>query len=135
MNPGDIVPPGLRRYANGRLPDAQLAAVGEGEKLSAVAAQHFRRMDSAARAAGVDLRVSSGYRTYAEQSHFYDLYRSGRGNLAAPPGSSNHGWGLSVDLDVRGEARASAWLRANAARYGFFNDVSTEPWHWTYRPR
>ncbi|GIH08520.1 hypothetical protein Rhe02_65870 [Rhizocola hellebori] len=135
MNYGDIVPPGLRRYPNGRLPESKLVAVGQGEKLTAVAAQHFRRMDAAARADGVDLRVNSGYRTYAEQSYYYDLYRNHDGNRAAPPGASNHGWGLSVDLDVRGEADASRWLRNNAARYGFFNDYTPEPWHWTYRPR
>jgi hypothetical protein len=135
MNTGNIVPPGLRGFANGRIPDGKLVGVGEGEKLSVVAAQHFRRMDAAARSEGVDLRVVDGYRTVAEQSRLYELYLRGRGNLAAAPGTSNHGWGLSVDLDVRGEEGASKWLRNNAARYGFFNDVTTEPWHWTYRPR
>ena len=25
------------------------------------------------------------------------------------------------------------WLRKNAGRYGFYNDVPGEPWHWSYR--
>jgi hypothetical protein len=134
MNHGSIVPASLRRYANGHIPATRLAGVGQGERLATVAAHAFRRMDAAARTAGVDLRMVSGYRTYAEQQRLYDLYRSGRGNLAAAPGTSNHGWGLSADIDVAGEPKASAWLQANAARYGFFNDVAGEPWHWTYRP-
>ncbi|MBB5867361.1 hypothetical protein F4553_000740 [Allocatelliglobosispora scoriae] len=134
MNQGDIVPASLRRFSNGHLPAGKLVAVGEGERLAETAATRFRRMDAAARADGVNLRVVSGYRTYAEQQRLYDLYRAGRGNLAAAPGTSNHGWGLAADLDVAGQPGASTWLRANAARYGFFNDVAGEPWHWTYRP-
>jgi LAS superfamily LD-carboxypeptidase LdcB len=57
-----------------------------------------------------------------------------RGTWPPPPGTSNHGWGLSVDINVAADARAGRWLHANTARYGFFNDVPTEPWHWTYRP-
>jgi LAS superfamily LD-carboxypeptidase LdcB len=51
--------------------------------------------------------------------------------LAATPGTSNHGWGLSVDLDL--DATAQAWMRQNGARYGFVEDVPREPWHWTFR--
>jgi len=134
QNHGDIVPPSLRNFANGRLPDSKLTGVGEGEKLTEAAAKQFRRMDAAARTEGIDLRVNSGYRTYSQQAFYYQRYLNG-GNVAAPPGSSNHGWGLSVDLDVNGESGASRWLRKNGAKYGFFNDVATEPWHWTYRPR
>ncbi len=134
QNYGNIVPAGLRNFANGRLPDSKLVGVGEGQKLTEPAAKHFRRMDAAARAYGVDLRVNSGYRTVSEQAYYYQRHLNG-GPPAARPGSSTHGWGLSVDLDVKNEPRASEWLRKNGASYGFFNDVTTEPWHWTYRPR
>ncbi len=133
MNTGDIVPAALRRHANGRLPASVLVDVGEGERLSQPAAQHFRRMDAAARADGVDLRVNDGYRTFSQQNYHYQRYLNGQGPEAAAPGRSHHGWGLAVDLYLQGEA--STWLRKNASRYGFFNDVAGEPWHWTYRPR
>jgi LAS superfamily LD-carboxypeptidase LdcB len=90
-------------------------------------------MDAAARAAGLGLRVNSGYRTYAEQARLYDAYVHGRGNLAARPGTSTHGLGLSADIDVR-DPHTLSWLRAHAATYGFVNDVPSESWHWTYRP-
>lgn len=117
---------------NGRLPDAQLTAVGDGERMFTGAAAAFSRMDSAARAAGHDLHVNSGYRTYEEQAGLYQAYRNGTGNLAAAPGRSTHGLGLSADISVT-DAATLRWLRANAGRYGFVNDVPSEAWHWTWR--
>jgi hypothetical protein len=40
----------------------------------------------------------SAYRSYEEQLYFWNLYQSGKGNLAAYPGTSNHGWGKAIDL-------------------------------------
>ncbi|HEV2780934.1 MAG TPA: D-alanyl-D-alanine carboxypeptidase family protein [Actinophytocola sp.] len=122
---------GLR---NGHVPASRLASVGDGEKLLEPVARAFRRMDAAARAAGLDLHVNSGYRSYAEQAQLYRDYQNGTGNLAAPPGRSTHGLGLSADINVT-NPRVQAWLRENAAKYGFVNDVASEPWHWTYQHR
>jgi Lysozyme like domain/D-alanyl-D-alanine carboxypeptidase len=129
--PGRVDVSGLR---NGHVPVSRLASVGDGEKLLGPVARQFRRMDAAARAAGLDLHVNSGYRTYAEQAQLYRDFQNGTGNPAAPPGRSTHGLGLSADINVT-DPRVQAWLRKNAARYGFVNDVSSEPWHWTYRHR
>lgn len=68
-----------------------------------------------------------------------------RGAVAtsAVPGTSNHGWGLAIDL-ARGTAPSNAvyignegstvveWLKANAATYGFSGETQSEPWHWRY---
>ena len=43
------------------------------------------KMDNAARDAKRKVRIISGYRTLAQQQYLYDLYRAGRGNLAAYP--------------------------------------------------
>lgn len=118
---------------NGRVPPSRLSAIGEGQKMTKAAAGEFRRMDAGARAAGLDLRVNSGYRTYSEQAVLYDRYIHGNGNLAAAPGTSTHGLGLSADIDVR-DPRTLAWLRTHAHTYGFVNDVPSEAWHWTYSP-
>jgi LAS superfamily LD-carboxypeptidase LdcB len=101
--------------------------------MTKAAAGEFRRMDAAARSSGLDLRVNSGYRTYSEQAALYDQYIHGNGNLAAAPGNSTHGLGLSADIDVR-DPRVLAWLRKHAHTYGFVNDVPSEAWHWTYKP-
>ena len=130
---GRLPDPGVDGLKNGRVPPTKLSPVGEGEKLTKVAAAQFREMDAAARAAGIDLRVNSGYRTYAEQASLYDAYIHGHGNLAAAPGTSTHGLGLSADIDVR-DSRTLNWLRHHAGAYGFVNDVPSESWHWTYKP-
>lgn len=130
---GKLPDPGVGGLKNGRVPPTRLSPVGEGQKLTKVAAAQFREMDAAAHTAGIDLRVNSGYRTYAEQARLYDDYIHGHGNLAAAPGTSTHGLGLSADIDVR-DARTLAWLRRHAGSYGFVNDVPSESWHWTYKP-
>ena len=121
---------GLARFGNGRLPAGRLDGIGGGERLAAPAARHFRRMAAAARAAGVQLSVDSGYRSYAEQAA---VQARADGAPVAAPGTSPHGWGLSADLDVS-DPRTQTWLQANAARYGFFADLPADPGHWTYRP-
>ena len=113
----------LERFGNGRLPAGRLASIGGGEQLAAPAAKHFRRMAATARATGVPLPVLGAYRSYAEQAAL-------RAEGGAAPGTSSHGWGLSVDLDVPDPS----WLQEHAARYGFFADSPTDPAHWTYRP-
>jgi hypothetical protein len=119
---------GLR---NGHVPPSRLAPVGYGERLLRPVARQYLRMAAAARTGGVLLPLNDGYRSYAEQAELYRRYRNGTGNLAAPPGHSNHGLGLSVDIDTR-NPQTVPWLRKHAAAYGFTNDVPSEPWHWTY---
>ena len=53
----------------------------------------------------------------------------------ARPGHSMHERGLAVDFTSGGSTLGSGsagyrWLRANAARYGFYN-LPGEPWHWS----
>jgi zinc D-Ala-D-Ala carboxypeptidase len=128
-------PPELVGYGNGRVPAEALQAIdGTGNhRLWAPAAQAFRSLEAAANAAGIRIGVTDSYRPLAVQERLArekGLFRDG--GLAAVPGTSNHGWGLSLDLDL--DASAQSWMRENAWRYGFVEDVPREPWHWTYRP-
>jgi peptidoglycan hydrolase-like protein with peptidoglycan-binding domain len=121
-------------YVNGSPRRIQVAPVGNGKYLRADAAQRFNQMKAAARRAGVNLSVVSGFRTMAQQRALYAAYRAGRGNLAARPGYSNHQGGLSADLSVGGYSSSTyRWLARHARAYGFVNDVRGEPWHWTFR--
>lgn len=52
---------------------------------------------------------------------------------AATPGTSNHGFGLAVDFDQGQLDSWLQWLRDNAARFGYVDEVSSERWHWSYR--
>lgn len=127
-------------YTNGRMPDSALASVGFGVwRMSTYCINDFRNLNSAFRSAfGVNLPISSGsssaYRTYDEQVYFWNLYQSGQGNLAAYPGTSNHGWGLACDISLGGYGSSRYnWMNAHAPSYGFNDDVSGESWHWAYQ--
>ena len=91
----------------------------------------FRAMAHAASKAGIDLRVRSGFRSYAKQKKLYKAYRQGAGNLAARPGYSNHESGRALDLYIT-DLRVYAWLERHAATYGFHRTVPGEAWHWEY---
>jgi hypothetical protein len=91
----------------------------------------FFRMADAASRAGITLKVSSGFRSHAEQVEMYRQYVRGRGPLAAKPGSSNHQSGHALDIDTV-DLRVRNWLRHNAFRYGFHRTVPSERWHWEH---
>lgn len=128
-------------YSNGQLPASALAWVGFGRsdwRMSTYCIANFKAMNSAFRSRfGINLPItpSNGvcYRDLATQRYLWDLYQSGRGNKAAYPGTSNHGWGLAADISVGGYGSSQYnWLAANAGRWGFDDRVSGESWHWEY---
>ena len=125
-------PAELAAFGNGQIPAASLQRIGEGgHRLYGPAATSFQDLMRAARADGVTIGVTDSYRSFDQQVDVAErkgLYKNG--GLAATPGTSNHGWGLSVDLDL--DSRAQTWMRANAGRFGFVEDVAREPWHWTF---
>ena len=125
--------PEAASWGNGRLPDTLLASIGQGDhRLSRDAAAAFKSMAAAARRDGVVLSVSDSYRSLEQQESIVETHgHYSEGGYAAEPGTSPHGWGLAVDLDV--DARTLRWMRNNAAKYGFVEDVAREPWHWTFR--
>lgn len=72
----------------------------------------------------------SAYRTYPQQVYLYGRSRPG---WAARPGTSNHGWGLAVDL---GSRYMRALVDRHGAPYGWakkWSDASWEWWHIKYR--
>ena len=77
-------------------------------------------------------RQNCGSSNYA----VYQMSPSACSPPTARPGASNHERGLAVDFTYNGstiKSRSSPafqWLRANAARYGFYN-LPSEPWHWS----
>ncbi len=131
---GSLTPPAeLLAYGNGTIPAAALAPVGStGHSMWAPAANGLGQMIDAAATDGVAIRITDSYRPIDVQERLAKekgLYNEG--GLAAVPGTSNHGWGVATDLDLDGPALE--WMRTNAWRYGFVEDVPREPWHWTYR--
>ena len=100
-------------------------------KLNSVAAKAYAEMVDAAEADGITWKVTDSYRDYDSQvavAAKKGLYS--KGGLAAVPGTSNHGWGSAVDLDLSPEAQE--WLNTNAERFGF-STIAREPWHWEHK--
>ncbi|HEY0118542.1 MAG TPA: M15 family metallopeptidase [Cellulomonas sp.] len=130
----DGVPVDLARYGNGRIPASALEPVGStGALMWQPAAEALDHLIAAAKTDGVTIGVTEGYRPYDEQvslAKSEGLYS--QGGLAAKPGTSEHGWGLAADLKL--DPSALAWMRTNAARFGFVANVPRESWHWAYQP-
>jgi D-alanyl-D-alanine carboxypeptidase len=107
--------------------------------------------------AGLQLMLSSGYRSYSFQVNLYNRYVSQQGQASADaqsarPGYSEHQTGLAADLEpvsrtceveqCFGNTPEGKWLAANAYRFGFIirytqNKTSVtgydyEPWHVRY---
>jgi len=105
--------------------------------LSRHAAAKFLDLVHAAARDGFHIKVVSAFRTYKEQK----CLRRMLGHKAAKPGWSNHQLGLSVDIagtrrTIKRKKHRTIlywWLTRNASRFGFYNDVPEEPWHWTYK--
>ncbi len=119
-------------YVNGRRFNLCVTTV-DGKLVGVRTARAFLRMRAAARARGIRIGIVSGFRTMAQQRYLYHLYVTGRGNLAARPGYSNHQSGLALDLNTA-SGGVYRWLANNGSRFGFRRTVPSEAWHWEYRP-
>ena len=113
--------------------------VGGGNRADPAAAAHLRALQQSAGKSGYNIGVNEAGRSRARQSELYNLYRAGRGNLAAAPGHSVHEKGTAFDLNGFGGNENSLqfkWLLANAKSFGFSWVGKTfsqrEPWHWEY---
>lgn len=110
------------------------------------AAAAFAKLSAAYRGAGFgNLQVNSGGRTYQQQAQLYAAYRAGRGNKAAPPGTSLHESGIAMDfggalyntnMQAAMRTKQHTWMRQNAANFGWYwvGKNFGESWHWEYHP-
>jgi zinc D-Ala-D-Ala carboxypeptidase len=130
------VPAELQAYGNGRIPRDALVPIGQGgHRLWVHASAAWQEARAAAKnEAGIDLTITDSYRSYEQQVDL--VARKGlysEGGWGATPGTSSHGWGMAVDVDVTSPATLQ-WWRANAYRFGFVETTPREPWHWEFRP-
>ncbi len=110
-------------------------------------------MFNAAKSKGLNLYVSSGYRSIEEQTEIYD---NGKNPLAAIPGCSEHQVGLAIDIIhseiskddleknpyIFEDTKEFEWLIKNCYKYGFIlrypkgkenkTLIPYEPWHYRY---
>ncbi|WP_322994057.1 phage tail length tape measure family protein [Castellaniella sp.] len=110
---------------------------GDGKAASGLTASFdsaLQRMMTDAKAAGHDITITSGLRSFAQQQKLWDdaLAKYGSADLArkwvAPPGSSQHNLGNAADLGY-GSSAARSWAQSNASNYGLNFPLSNESWH------
>ncbi|MCR2794122.1 M15 family metallopeptidase [Microbacterium sp. zg.Y625] len=144
-------------YAPSSLVAAGSVPGGNQAILRADAAAALQSMAEAARAAGAEFGVQSGYRSFGMQQSIYDAHVDQRGVAAtelvsARPGHSEHQSGLAADVvscadgcgdldDLAGTA-ADQWIRAHAWEHGWIiryeegythiTGYAYEPWHLRY---
>ena len=116
---------------------------------------HFMQMNDAIKSEmNIDLMVTSGYRSYQDQTNSYERYKR-RGQsyadaYSARPGYSEHQTGLALDIVSLQHSGNSAftqseefqWLKSNCYKYGFIlryeddKEIITgfdgESWHYRY---
>lgn len=152
LNPIDYAPSDLV------VPNVPLRVPGnESMQLRAVTATAMETMFAAAKAQGINLMLSSGYRSYSYQVSLYGGYVNTEGQTTADtqsarPGYSEHQTGLAADIEpvsrncevdpCFGNTPEGKWLAANAYLYGFIIRYTTgnesitgyeaEPWHVRY---
>lgn len=87
---------------------------------------------------GHDLGVTDSYRSYDEQVET----KKNKGDMAATPGTSKHGWGLALDLGTGINNFGTPeyeWMKDNAPAHGWRHPdwaepsgSLPEPWHWEF---
>ena len=130
-----------RGYPNGRIPSAVLCPLWgtSGHMLRADAAAAFNAMSKKyAETFEAPICVTDSYRSYEEQV----AVKAVKPTLAATPGTSNHGWGVALDLCDGVQSfgtRQHVWLQENAMAFGWFHPSWAqaggslpEPWHWEF---
>lgn len=126
---------------NGQLPDSKLSKIPGGRLASGAPARSWLAMRwFVYKKTGVWLYPTgpwSSYRPLWKQQEFWKNYTSGKGPLAARPGTSNHGWGRAVDIPTQAQQAAvrkyGHWFGWGIAGGKLQSDAPSEPWHCTYR--
>jgi len=127
-------------FLNGMIPASRLCPLGVGSHmLRCDAARAWKQLAQAyAKRFARPLCVSDSYRSYGAQA---DLFAR-KPTLAALPGTSNHGWGLAVDLCGGVHEFGTPqheWVAANGPRFGWHHPrwaarggSRPEPWHFEF---
>ncbi len=126
-------------------------------QMRSITASALTQLFSGAKAAGFNLMIASGYRSFSYQTNLYNGYVASIGQAeadktSARPGYSEHQSGFAVDLEATtrkceldacfGDTPEGQWIAANAYKYGFIirypkdkigvTGYDYEPWHVRY---
>ena len=122
-----------------------------GNGLTNATTEAFNKMQAAAKVDGLNIYISSGFRSYSYQKTLYNNYVNRDGVTAADTysaraGHSEHQSGLAFDVNTINDSFANTeegkWLNDNCYKYGFIlrypkgksdeTGYQYEPWHFRY---
>lgn len=122
-----------------------------GSGLTSATKTNFDVMKKSASNDGINIYISSGFRSYSKQKTIYNNYVKNDGRVeadtySARPGHSEHQSGLSFDVNIVNDSFAGTkeaiWLDENCYKFGFIlrypkgksdeTGYKYEPWHFRY---
>ena len=110
-------------------------ASGEATELHPLLATRFSVAQSFARADGIELSLTSGFRSLTRQQMLFDrevVIRGSESEAAKwvlPPKFSKHPRGLAIDVNYPGGRAEALWLERNGSRFGLCRVYANEWWH------
>ena len=110
-------------------------ASGEARELHPLLATRFSVAQSFARADGVELSLTSGFRSLTRQQMLFDrevVIRGSESEAAKwvlPPKFSKHPRGLAIDVNYPDGRTEALWLERNGSRFGLCRVYANEWWH------
>jgi len=127
---------------NGELPSSELITIGQGNNFLHIESwPYFKKMKEEAKKDGIEIKLygssGSGYRLIGSPekgcsdgfTQWCAWQRYGKGR-AAYPGTSNHGWGMAIDVEG---VDAKKWVKKNGPKYGWvWGEAPNEDWHFTF---
>lgn len=122
-----------------------------GNGLTNATTEAFNKMQAAAKIDGLNIYISSGFRSYSYQKTLYNNYVNRDGvvvadTYSARAGHSEHQSGLAFDVNTINDSFSNTeegkWLNDNCYKYGFIlrypngksdeTGYQYEPWHFRY---
>ncbi len=110
-------------------------ATDEVTELHPLLSARFAVAKSFARADGVTLTLTSGFRSLERQRMLFDREVVIRGSeteaakWVLPPQFSHHPQGLAIDVNYPGEKLGAYWLERHGSRFGLCRVYANEWWH------
>jgi D-alanyl-D-alanine dipeptidase len=130
----EICPTGLISLGNSALQqitDSQSVTT----EIHPILLQRFNAAYSAAKKDGVNLFITSGFRTLSRQELLFEkaVKKYGSESEAAkwvlPAPFSHHPQGLAIDVNYPGDRPGAKWLELNGSRFGLCRVYANEWWH------
>ena len=95
----------------------------------------FLAAQAAAKLAGFNIRITSGFRSQQLQERLFNnaVKKYGSENEASkwvlPKDVSHHPWGIAIDVNYPGDRKAVKWLEENGSVFGLCRVYENEWWH------